>query len=161
MIKKVHGDILKSTADMVAHGVAPHDHFDQGLALQLRERWPAMAKDFRHWCKTHSPKAGGAWFWGGPEHTRIVALLTQDRAPNDHGHPGAATTHNVNEALRELRKIAEDEGVKSVALPRLATGVGRLDWADVEPLIERHLGDAAFDTFVYELYEPGVAAREE
>lgn len=160
VIHKVQGDILKTRAEMTAHGVAPHDHFEQGLALALRERWPAMYKDFRHWCKTSSPKSGSAWFWGGPEHTRVVALLTQEAPPHGQGHPGPASTHNVNDALRELRKIAEDEGVASVALPRLATGVGKLDWADVEPLIEHHLNDAPFDVYLYDVYEPGVAAQE-
>lgn len=160
MIKKVRGDILKSKADLIAHGVAPNDHFDQGLALALRERWPSMYKDFRHWSRTHSPKSGEAWFWGGAESTRIVALLTQEAAPNDHGHPGPATTHHVNGALRELRKIAESEGVATVALPRVATGVGRLDWAEVEPLIASQLGDASFDVIVYEEYVPGHEAHE-
>lgn len=160
MIRKVHGDILKTKAEMTAHGVAPHDHFDQGLALALRENWPAMYKDFRHWCKQKNPKSGEAWFWGGAGHTMIVALLTQEAPKTENSHPGPATTHNVNVALRELRKIAEDEGVSSLALPKLATGVGKLDWEDVEPLIENQLGDAAFDVIVYEKYEPGVEADE-
>lgn len=160
MIRKVHGDILKTKAEMTAHGVGPNDHFDKGLALELRKQWPSMFKDFRHWCKVKSPKEGSAWFWGGPEHTRIVALLTQKAGKGKSGHPGVATTHNVNDALRELREIALSEGVKTVALPRLATGVGKLDWEDVEPLIEHHLGDAPFDVIVYEKYEPGVEADE-
>ena len=41
MITKVRGDILLSGAQAIAHGVAPHDHFNQGLALALRERHPA------------------------------------------------------------------------------------------------------------------------
>jgi hypothetical protein len=35
------GDILISNAGANGHGVAPGDHFNQGLALSLRERWPA------------------------------------------------------------------------------------------------------------------------
>ena len=42
MIREVEGDILLTKAQVVAHGVAPGDHFDSGLALALRERWPAM-----------------------------------------------------------------------------------------------------------------------
>ena len=160
MIRKVNGDILKTRAEMTAHGVAPNDHFDQGLALALREQWPAMYKDFRHWSKTKGPKPGDVWCWGGAEHTMIVELLTQEPAPSEKSHPGPATTHNVNVALRELRRVAEDEGVKSVALPRIATGVGKLDWEDVEPLIENQLGDAPFDVIVYEKFEPGVEADE-
>ena len=61
MLKEVSGDILLSTAGAIAHGIAPHDHFKQGLALSLREQWPGMYKDFRHYCQTYTPKPGGAW----------------------------------------------------------------------------------------------------
>jgi len=43
MIKEVSGDILLSGARAIVHGVAPGDHFDTGLALSLREAWPALA----------------------------------------------------------------------------------------------------------------------
>ena len=49
MLKEVTGDILLSTAGAIAHGIAPHDNFKQGLALSLREQWPGMYKDFRHY----------------------------------------------------------------------------------------------------------------
>ena len=58
MIKEVHGDILLSSAQAIAHGVSPNDNFAQGLALALREQWPALYKDFRHFCQTAHPKAG-------------------------------------------------------------------------------------------------------
>ena len=41
MIKEVHGDILLTSAQAIAHGVAPNDHFDRGLALSLRENYPS------------------------------------------------------------------------------------------------------------------------
>ena len=49
MIREVQGDILRTTAQAIAHGVAPGDHFAHGLALALREKYPVMAKDFRHY----------------------------------------------------------------------------------------------------------------
>ena len=64
MITRVRGDILLSDAQAIAHGVAPHDHFNQGLALSLRKRHPAMAKDFRHYCHQQNPKAGGCMVMG-------------------------------------------------------------------------------------------------
>ncbi len=63
MIHEVQGDILLSKAQVIVHGVAPNDHFDNGLALSLRERWPAMVKEFRHYCQTTHPKVGGGWLW--------------------------------------------------------------------------------------------------
>ena len=41
MIKEVSGDIMLSKAQVIAHGVAPHDHFDNGLALSLRQDYPS------------------------------------------------------------------------------------------------------------------------
>ena len=160
MIHFLSGDILNSQAHALAHGVAPGDHFDSGLALALRERWPAMVKDFRHHCQVSSPKPGEAWTWAGADGKRIVNLLTQEPAAGHHGKPGRATVAHVNHALRELRHIAEKEAFASLALPRLATGVGGLDWKDVKPLVEKHLGDLKLSIFVYDTYQPGVTAKE-
>ncbi|MCP5155607.1 MAG: macro domain-containing protein [Ectothiorhodospiraceae bacterium] len=160
MIHEVTGDILLSRAAAIAHGVAPDDHFSSGLALALRERWPAMAKDFRHWCHVSHPKPGTAWTWAGAEGTRIVNLLTQNPAASHGQHPGKATTENVNHALRELRRIVEAEGFTSIALPRIATGVGGLDWSTVSPLLTRHLGDLPIPVVVYTTFHAGQAADE-
>lgn len=159
MIKKVTGDILLSDAQAIAHGIAPHDHFNQGLALALRERFPAMAKDFRHWCHQQNPKAGGAWLWAGPERV-VINLMTQDAAPDENAHPGKATTSHVSHALKELRAIIEQENLSSIALPKIATGVGGLDWADVQPLIEETLGDLEIPVIIYETYAKGEKAEE-
>ena len=160
MLKQVAGDILLSKAEAIAHGVAPGDHFNQGLALALRESHPAMAKDFRHYCQMSHPKPGDIWVWAGADGRRIVNLMTQEPARSNHSHPGKATTHNVNVALRNLRKLVEDEGIASLALPRLATGVGGLTWDDVLELIERHLGDLPIPVYVYAQYQPGASADE-
>ena len=160
MIKYVSGDILNSTADTIAHGVAPNDDFKQGLALSLREQWPSLYKDFRHYCKTTHPKEGGLWFWKGAEGPAVVSLLTQEHPPSQSMHPGKATLPYVRHSLKELRKEAEKQGFKSIALPKIATGVGGLEWDDVKPLIEENFSDSAIPVYVYECYEKGATAEE-
>lgn len=160
MIQEVTGDILLSKAHAIAHGIAPGDHFDRGLALALRERWPSLARDFRHFCHTSGPKAGQAWTWGSETGTRIICLLTQDAAANEHARPGPARLESVNHALKELSQIAKAEKLSSLALPRLATGVGGLTWEAVRPLIDKHLGEFDIPVFVYSQYQPGVQAQE-
>src|SRR5208337_2190383 len=53
-----------------------------GLALSLRERFPAMVKDFHHYCQQSHPKPGAAWVRGGADtdgcSARIISLLIQD-----------------------------------------------------------------------------------
>jgi O-acetyl-ADP-ribose deacetylase (regulator of RNase III) len=164
MIKHVSGDILLTGARAIAHGVAPNDHFDSGLALALRERFPALARDFRHFCQAQHPKPGGAWGWITPDGVRIYSLLTQEPAGGGgnhaQGHPGKAALSHVNHALRALKAELLREKVASVALPRLATGVGGLDWAAVSALIGEQLGNAGPDVLVYDLYVKGQKAAE-
>jgi O-acetyl-ADP-ribose deacetylase (regulator of RNase III) len=160
MIIEVTGDILLTEAQAIAHGVAPNDPFSSGLALQLREQSPAMYKDFRHFCQTARPAAGDLWAWMGADGRRIVALFTQDGGYDHGAKPGKASATHVAHALKALRKLAEKEHFASIALPRLATGVGGLEWSEVEPLVRQHLGDLGLPVYVYTTYRKGVRAAE-
>lgn len=160
MIYEVAGDILLTRAAAIAHGVSPNDNFGQGLALSLREQWPAMYQDFRHYCKTQKAEAGGLWTWVGADGRRIVNLFTQEPPKSAGGHPGRATLQHVGHALRALHGVVEAEKISSLALPRLATGVGGLAWSEVQPLLEKHLGALKIPVIVYTRYEHGLAAKE-
>jgi O-acetyl-ADP-ribose deacetylase (regulator of RNase III) len=160
MLYEVAGDILLTGADAIAHGVAANDPMDQGLAMALHKNYPAMHKDFHHWCHVQHPKTGAAWAWGGVDGVRIVNLLTQDGGYGHGSKPGKATASKVNHALRELKKIIGKEKFASVALPRLATGVGGLSWEEVFPLIKNQLGDLDTNIYIYCEYLPGKQAQE-
>ena len=160
MIYEVAGDILQTDAAAIAHGVAANDPMKQGLAAALHERYPAMHKDFHHWCRQQHPKLGSAWIWSGAGGVRIVNLITQEGGYEHGSKPQQASAASVNHSLRALRKIIADEKLASVALPRLATGVGGLDWDDVRPLIEIQLADVGANIYVYRDYVPGKKAVE-
>ena len=160
MIHEVTGDILLTKANAIAHGIAPNDHFDQGLALALRESWPALSKDFRHYAHQTHPKPGEIWVWGGVGGIRIFNLLTQE-GKFEHGSKSeCATLPNVNHCLRRLRHELNTEKVTSLSLPKLATGVGGLQWEEVYPLIQNHLADLSIPIYIYTKYQKGQQATE-
>ncbi|MBP6217243.1 MAG: hypothetical protein KA436_01500 [Oligoflexales bacterium] len=160
MIKEVTGDILLSKAAAIAHGVAPNDDFKQGLALSLRENWPSMYKDFRHHYHTSHPKPGSIWSWKGPASPMIVNLFTQDPAPDHNTHPGKASLAHVNHSLHALKNELLEKRLTTLALTKLATGVGGLKWEDVKPLIDKVFSGTDLTVYVYSLYKKGVAAEE-
>ena len=163
MIKEVSGDILLTDSKTIAHCIAPMDHFDFGLALSLRENYPAMVKGFRNYCHTHHPKPGEIWTWSGVGGVRIVNLMAQEPAPSESykGHPGKASLGNLEKTLKNLVKFIEKEKPQSIAIPKLATGVGGLDWEDVRQSIYRNLDSVEIPVFVYTTYTKGMKAREE
>lgn len=163
MIYEVTGDILLSSAQAIVHSVAPNDSFHSGLALALREKWPAMYKDFRHYCQTNHPAPGTIWTWEGVGEkgpVRIVALLAQDGSFERGGKPGPANVSYLNRALKALHAWVNAEHIQSLALPKLCTGVGTMAWADSDALIHQHLGALAFPVYVYTTYHKGMQASE-
>lgn len=160
MIYEVTGDILLTRAQAIAHGIAANDPMNEGLALSLHERFPSMHKDFHHWCHVSRPNPGQAWIWSGPEGVRIINLLTQEGGYGHGARPGKATVKHVRDSLRELTKILKKEAIASVALPKLATGVGGLEWSDVQPVIEERLGGLDIPVYLYTEFHAGQQAQE-
>lgn len=160
MIHEVSGDILLTEAQMIAHGIAANDPMDQGLALSLHKRYPAMHKDFHHWCHVRHPKPGKAWMWGGVGGVRIANLITQEGGYGHGAKPGQASIKNVRKCLKSLLKMINKEDIKSLALPKLATGVGALDWDDVHPLIVQQLGELDIPVYLYIEFHQGQKAKE-
>ena len=71
-----------------------------------------------------------------------------------------ATVSHVNHSLRNLRLELDKGELRSLAVPKLATGAGGLAWTDVYPLIRQHLGDLRIPVYVYTTFRAGQAARE-
>lgn len=160
MIHQVEGDILLSKAHAIAHGVAPNDDFKSDLSFSIKEHWPELYKSFRQFSHGHHPKEGTLWAWHHPEGKCVFNLFTQEHARDAHSHPGKAKTSYVNHSLKELRKEIDHLKIGSIALPKLATGVGGLSWDEVYPLIEAHLGDLEIPVYIYTTFHKGQEAKE-
>jgi O-acetyl-ADP-ribose deacetylase (regulator of RNase III) len=160
MIHEVSGDILLTGAQVIAHGVAPNDPMTQGLALSLHQYFPDMHKAYHHWCKQFHPKPGAAWAWQAPDGRIIVNLVTQEGGYGHGARPGKATVKHISDSLRALAKMVAHEGYTSLALPRVATGVGGLDWESVLPVIRERLSGLDIPVYLYTDFHAGQRAKE-
>jgi len=162
MILEVSGDILLSKAKAIGHSVAPLDHFETGLALSLRERYPVMVKDFRHWGHVHHPEPGEVYEWKDEEGIRYYSLLIQEASNSNHAHglPGKASLHNLDKCLKNLAKKLEKDEVASLAIPKMATGVGGLNWDEVKPHLYKYLDPLPTRVYLYTQYKKGERAME-
>jgi O-acetyl-ADP-ribose deacetylase (regulator of RNase III) len=65
--------------------------------------------------------------------------------------PGrGATYHAAETALRAMRDKADAEGIRSIAVPRIAAGYGGLSWKKVRAIIDAAFADWAGTLYVYE-----------
>lgn len=153
-IEFVTGDLFvnRVKAESLAHGCNCAGSMGAGVAVGFKERYPAMYEEFRRRCKSKPQtfNLGDVFFWRGTGQPAVFNLGTQPR-------PGRGATYPVVEAaLKALRSAADVEGIRSVAMPRIAAGYGGLSWKKVRAQIESGFADWPGMLYVYEEYEEGV-----
>lgn len=160
MIYQVEGDILLSTAHAIVHGVSANDRMNHGLSKTLHEHFPAMHKAFHQWCHQQHPKVGEVWIWNGLKDKLIVNLIIKEGGYNNTPTHTKVTTPDIRHALHALKKRAIKDKISSIALPRLATSTGGLEWEEVLPIIEHELAEMDIPIYVYSTFIPQQRAKE-
>lgn len=140
MITTKHGSIFDSTAAVLVCPVNCVGVMGAGLAKEFKRRWPEACKWYFANCNRKQLRPGGqVWTF---EEKIIVFSATKDhwRLPS-----------HIDWVEKCLTKIARlSIGLdKSIAIPQLGCGCGGLDWADVWPLYEKHLGGLDCDVEVW------------
>jgi len=60
-----------------------------------------------------------------------------------------ADLNGIKEGLRWVRENYKSEGIRSLALPALGCGLGKLKWEEVGPVMCRELSDLEIDVVIY------------
>lgn len=159
MIKEsLVGNIVFSKSDAIVQGIAPDEDFTQGVALAVSQKHPGIVEDFEQYRAANEPAPGDVWAWRNGAGPRVVSLFVREAAAD---HRGKARLEWIDAALARLRELIEREHLRSVALPRLGTGAGDLDWREVKPLIQKHLGDLTTRVYLYTIFNPLVEGVED
>jgi O-acetyl-ADP-ribose deacetylase (regulator of RNase III) len=153
-IEFVTGDLFinRVKAEALAHGCNCAGSMGAGVAVGFKERYPAMFEEFRRRCKAKPSEfnLGDVFFWRETGKPAVFNLGTQPR-------PGRGATYPVVEAaVKALRAAADAEGVRTLAMPRIAAGYGGLSWKKVRTRIEEAFADWPGVLYVYEEYQEGV-----
>src|SRR4051812_8134756 len=119
-IEFVSGDLFvnRVRAEALAHGCNCAGSMGAGVAVGFKARYPAMSEEFRRRCKAEPPafNLGDVLYWREEGRPAVFNLGTQPR-------PGRGATYPVVEAaLKALRAAADAEGIRALAMPRIAAG---------------------------------------
>ena len=101
----------------IALEVSRDEHFKTPYLKSLKENWPSLAKDFRHYCHIAHPKAGEIWTWTSPEGQRFFHLILDEE-----GYQATNSTErlqNFKKALKNLKKNVSEFELKSIELPKI------------------------------------------
>jgi len=90
------------------------------------------------------------WLWKSDDQPWVFNLGTQE------GFWRARASYEaIERSLREMRQQADEEGITSIAMPRIGVGYGGLSWKKVRAIMETVFDDWTGTSIVYEEFLQG------
>jgi O-acetyl-ADP-ribose deacetylase (regulator of RNase III) len=148
MISFLQGNLLESQAEALVNSVNTVGVMGKGIALMFKEAFPENFHDYEEACKRQEVRVGRMFV---TENRALEGPHWIINFPTKKHWRHPSKIEWITEGLKDLRRVIQEYNIRSIALPPLGSGNGRLDWRDVRPVIQSLLGDLeGVDIQVYE-----------
>lgn len=137
MIEYTQGDILRSDAEALVNTVNCVGVMGRGIALQVKNAYPANFKAYAAACKRGEVQPGRMFV----HETDQLAPRWIINFPTKRHWRGKSRIEDIEAGLAALVQELRARDIRSVAIPPLGSGLGGLDWREVRPIIEDALAD--------------------
>lgn len=145
-MKILIGDILKSEAQTLVNTVNCVGVMGKGIALEFKNQFPDMFKDYALRCERNEIKPGQPHLYRTMFPPQIINFPTKDHWKS------VSKIDNIERGLELLVDKYTEWGVKSLALPPLGCGNGQLEWRVVGPLIYQYAKQMGIPVEMYAPY---------
>lgn len=138
MIRFTTGNLLEADVEALVNTVNTVGVMGKGIALMFKEAYPANFQEYATACKRGEVRTGRIFL---TETGQLAGPRWILNFPTKRHWRTRTRLEWIEEGLKDLRRVIEREGIRSIAIPPLGCGNGGLDWSQVRPHIERALGD--------------------
>jgi O-acetyl-ADP-ribose deacetylase (regulator of RNase III) len=148
MIRFARGNLLDADVEAVVNTVNTVGVMGKGIALMFKEAHPENFRLYAAACKRREVQVGRMFV---TERGSLTGPRWIINFPTKQHWRDKTRIEWIDEGLDDLRRVVQELGIRSVAIPPLGCGQGGLRWRDVRPRIEKALADFAdVDIVVYE-----------
>lgn len=152
MIRVLVGDMFCSKAQTLTNAVNIVGVMGKGIALEFKKRFPDMFEDYKKRCYAGEVKLGEPYLYKSENGPWILNFPTKDHWRS------ISKLSNIEKGLQYLERHYWNWGIRSIAVPPLGCGNGKLDWRIVGPILYRYFQLFSIDV---ELYVPSGTPEDE
>jgi len=145
-MKILVGDIFKSKAQTLINTVNCVGIMGKGIALEFKNRFPEMFRDYVNKCDRKEVKLGAPYLYKALFLPQIVNFPTKDHWKS------VAKISDIEHGMQYLLAHYKEWGITSLAIPPLGCGNGQLDWSEVGPTIYRYAKNMDIPVEMYAPY---------
>jgi O-acetyl-ADP-ribose deacetylase (regulator of RNase III) len=144
----VRGDLFADpTISAYAHGCNCAGAMGAGIAVAFKDKWPRMFDEYQARCADGRFGLGDVFVWSEGDRA-IYNLGTQEHWRKKAQLPAVARS------LAKMVSLAEAAGIVRIGLPRIAAGLGGLDWPKAKAALETAGRATEVTLVVFEEYVP-------
>ncbi|MBI1204387.1 MAG: hypothetical protein GC182_17950 [Rhodopseudomonas sp.] len=145
MLTYLYTSLFDSPAQTLVNTVNTVGVMGKGIAKTFREKYPAMYREYRALCDREQLRVGNLHLWKGDDRWVLnFPTKTTWRLPSDITY--------IEKGLDTFVRNYEAMGIVSASFPPLGCGNGNLNWADVRPIMEKHLSRVNIPIYVHNLH---------
>ena len=156
MVKIERGKtIFDSSAQTLVNTINCVGVMGKGLALEFKNRYPAMFDKYKSFCDKGVFKPGVLWIYKAEDGVWVLNFPTKIdwRNPSEMSY--------IEEGLKKFVEIWKEKGITSIAFPLLGCTNGGLNADEVIPLMEKYLNQCeGLDVTIYDDREQVVEELE-
>lgn len=134
--------LFDSPAQTLVNTVNTVGVMGKGIAAEFKRRYPQMFKEYRGLCLSSKLGIGKLHIYRTPNKT-IVNFPTKR-----HWREQSQVDY-LEKGLKKFTSFYMDYGVSSVSFPQLGCGNGELEWADVQPVMEKYLEQLPIPVYIH------------
>jgi len=156
MYKLTKGEIINSETEAIVNTVNTEGVMGKGIALEFKEVFPMNYKKYREACKKGEVIVGKMFVTETDELTNPKFIIN---FPTKKEWRYPSRIEYIKEGLKDLRNVISNNNIKSISIPPLGCGNGKLNWNDVKPLIIDSIKDLQNVEVV--IFEPSTEVYKE
>ena len=148
MIKFTRGNLLQADAEALVNTVNTVGVMGKGVALMFKEAFPDNFKAYEAACKSGNLRLGTMFV---TERDEFLGPRWIINFPTKAHWRFPSKLEWIAEGLHDLKRVVLEKDIRSIAIPPLGAGNGRLPWKDVRALIENTFAELpSVEVLVYE-----------
>ena len=149
MVKIEYGTIFDSPAQTLVNTINCVGVMGKGLALEFKNKYPAMFDKYKSFCNKGVFKPGVLWIYKAPDGKWILNFPTKIDWKNP------SKMEYLEEGLQKFVEIWKGKEITSIAFPLLGCHNGGLNADEVIPLMKKYLDKCdGLDVTIYDDRDP-------
>lgn len=146
-MRYVKGDLFETDCRAIGHGVNLRGIMGGGVAAEVKRRYPRVFETYQTLClfKPEEFQLGDVLPASETSNDPIIFNMATQDLPGPHAELKA-----IKRAAFSALALAKSLGIEEIAIPKIGTGIGVLDWEDVEDrlLMAECFNDSKFVVYI-------------